>query len=44
MSIKKQERIKLDFLTFRYCHSYELYLQPEEWDVGGGNIKAEHTE
>lgn len=42
--ISKRERVKLDFNTFSDCSFYELFLEPADWDVGGGKITIEEID
>lgn len=44
MRITTRERIALDFDTFSYCGSYELFLEPEDWDVSGGRMTIEEID
>lgn len=42
--ISLRERVNLDFNTFSDCHFYELFLEPADWDVGGGKITIEEID
>lgn len=44
MRISTRERVELDFNTFYTCSFYELFLEPEDWDVGGGKMTIEEID